>query len=117
MTLSDQALLRLHVDGGIPALIPPPERPGTNPGGLNISLGALKLDAIDLSIFEKEKPGEFQGLHTGTIQVNDLKDANISFDDLGHPQRLIGTIKSAHADNIRWYKNRLRPLSASAPGG
>jgi hypothetical protein len=105
VTLSDQALLSLQVSGGIPAVKPPAERPGTNPGGLDISLGAFKLDKIDLSIFDKPTPTEIQQLHTGTIQIKDLKDANISFDDLWHPQRFAGTIKSAHAESIRWYKN------------
>jgi Domain of unknown function (DUF4157) len=105
VTLSDQALLKLHVSGGIPAVKPPDARPGSNPGGLEMSLGALKLDSIDLSIFDKPVPTEIHGLHTGAIQVKDLTDATITFDDLWHPQRFVGTIRSAHADSVRWYKN------------
>ena len=116
VTLSDQALLNLHVEGGIPAVKKPPERSGSNPGGLNISLDALKVDKVDLTVFDRQDPKDVPAgqapkitgihqLHTGQIKITNLTDASISFDDLFTPQRFVGTIRNASADNVRWYKN------------
>jgi len=116
VTLSDKALLNLHVEGGIPAVKKPPERSGSNPGGLNISLDALKVDKVGLTVFDMQDPKdvpsgqapkitEIHQLHTGQIKITNLTDASISFDDLFTPQRFVGTIKNASADNVRWYKN------------
>jgi hypothetical protein len=115
VTLSDNALMNLHVSGGIPAVSPPGARPGSNPGALDVSLDALKLDKVDLTIYDIDpaaaKPGDppkitgIHQLHTGQIKINNLVDATITFNDLFHALRFSGTIKSAHAENISWYKN------------
>ena len=115
VTLSDNALMNLHVSGGIPAVSPPPQRPGTNPGALGIGLDALKVDKVDLTVYDLESPDPktpgalpkltgLHGLETGTITISNLSDASISFNDLFHPLRFSGTIKTAHAENIRWFK-------------
>jgi hypothetical protein len=115
VTLSDNALMNLHVSGGIPAVTPPPKRPGTNPGALEIGFDALKVDKVDLTVYDLESPDPntpgalpkvtgIRGLKTGTITINNLTDASISFNDLFHPQRFSGTITSARAENIRWFK-------------
>ena len=109
VTLSDQALLNLHVAGGLPAVSQPAERPGTNPGGLALGLDAVKVDKVDLTLFDRKVAGgPITGqsqLHTGQIKVSELVDGNISFDDLFSPQRFVATVKHASADNIRWYGN------------
>ena len=109
VTLSDQALLNLHIAGGIPAVRPPAARPGSNPGGLTFGLDALKVDKVDLTLLDRDKPGGkttgISQLYTGQIKINELVDGNISFDDLFTPQRFTATIKHASADNVRWYRN------------
>lgn len=109
VTLSDQALLNLHIAGGIPAVRPPAARAGSNPGGLTFGLDALKVDKVDLTLLDRDKPGGkttgISQLYTGQIKINELVDGNISFDDLFTPQRFTATIKHASADNVRWYRN------------
>jgi hypothetical protein len=115
VTLSDNALMNLHVSGGIPAVHPPAARPGTNPGALDVALDALKVDNVDLTLYDYADPNPkdpaappkltgMQALKTGTITIKDLTDASITFNDLFHPLRFTGTIKTAHAENIRWFK-------------
>ena len=111
VTLSDNALLNLHIAGGIPAVKPPPpsQRPGKNPRGFTFGLDALKVDKVDLTLLDRETPGGkitgISQLHTGQIKINELVDGHISFNDLFHPQRFTATVKRASAENIRWYKN------------
>ncbi|HEX8082163.1 MAG TPA: hypothetical protein VF557_18270 [Jatrophihabitans sp.] len=109
VTLSDQALLNLHVAGGVPAVKKPPARSGSNPGGFEFGLDALKVDSVDLTLLDRQTPGGkitgHQQLYTGQIKITDLVDGHISFDDLFHPQRFTATIKHASADNVRWYTN------------
>ncbi len=109
VTLSDEALMNLHVAGGAPAVTKPPERPGSNPGGFAFGLDALKVDKVDLTLLDRQTPGGkitgISQLHTGQIKITDLVDGHISFDDLFHPQRFTATIKHASAENIRWYRN------------
>jgi hypothetical protein len=109
VTLSENALMNLHVAGGIPAVKKPAARKGSNPGGFEFGLDALKVDKVDLTLLDRETPGgKITGIsqvHTGQIKINELTDGHISFDDLFHPQRFTATIKHASAENVRWYKN------------
>ncbi|MBK8460529.1 MAG: hypothetical protein IPL43_10415 [Micropruina sp.] len=112
ITLSKDALMNLHVAGGIPAVVPPPERPGTNPGKLDLSLDGFALDAINLTLYDyapPEKAGDpkkltgLSSLKTGKIQITDLVNGTLTFNDLFQPRRLSGTITKAHAENISWF--------------
>lgn len=38
----------------------------------------------------------------GSIEINKLTNASLSFDDLFTPEVFKGTIQNAHAENIRW---------------
>lgn len=109
VTLSDQALLNLHVAGGIPAVKKPAARSGSNPGGFAFGLDALKVDKVDLTLLDRATPGGtitgIQQLYTGQIKITELVDGHISFDDLFTPQRFTATIKHASAENVRWYTN------------
>lgn len=113
LVLSKDALMNLRVNGGISAVKPPPERPGTNPNRLAISLDGFALDSVNLTLYDyapPAAPGEakkltgLSSLSTGKIQITDLVGGSLTFSDLFHPQRLTGTIKKAHAENIRWFK-------------
>jgi hypothetical protein len=115
ITLSKDALMNLHVDGGIPAVVPPTQRPGTetNPGKLDLSLDGFKLDAINLTLYDYEPPAKagdpkkltgLSSLRTGKIQITDLINGALTFNDLFQPRRLSGTITKAHAENISWFK-------------
>ncbi|HEX8768960.1 MAG TPA: hypothetical protein VF714_11350, partial [Jatrophihabitans sp.] len=110
VTLSDEALLNLHVAGSAPAVHPPPQRAGANstPGAVAFNLEAFKVDKVDLTLFDRDPAGTITGisqLHTGQIKITDLIDGSVSFDDLFTPQRFVATIKHASADNVRWYRN------------
>ncbi|TDN90917.1 hypothetical protein [Microbacterium sp. BK668] len=113
VTLAPDALLNLTVKGGIPAVVTPSARGGTNPGGLALGLDAFKLSAVDLTLYDrgpspsKGVPGPVTGLstlRTGVITISDLVNASVTFRDLQHPDRLTGTITKAHAENISWTK-------------
>ena len=113
VTLSDKALLNLRVSGGIPAVTPPPQRPGTNPGALSLGLDALKIDAVDLTLYDygsPAAPGELPPIksmshvETGRISITEMADASLTFDNVFTPHRLVATIKRAHADRIRWFR-------------
>jgi hypothetical protein len=111
VTLSDNALMNLHIAGSAPAVLPPSQRPGatSTPGAMGFGLDALKVDKVDLTLLDRETPGGkitgISQLGTGQIKITDLADGHISFDDLFHPQRFTATIKHASADNVRWYQN------------
>jgi hypothetical protein len=111
IVLSKEALLNLTVKGGIPAAVTPPERPGTNPGRLDLGLDGFSLDAVDLTLYDYAPPDKkgdpkkltgMSGLRTGLIKIETLENGAVTFLDLKHPARLTGTIKKAHADNIWW---------------
>jgi hypothetical protein len=105
--------MNLHVEGGIPAVRPPWQRPGLNdnPRQLDVSLEALKVDAVDLTLYERAPdptgPGPItgmSGLKTGSIRINELSNASLTFDTLFAPHTFKGTVKKGHAENIRWFK-------------
>ena len=96
ITLGDHALMNLTIKGGIPPVVSPEGRPGTNPGGLNIGLDAIKLAGVDLKISDHQ-------LKTGSITIGKMKDARIVFGDLFRPLRISGRI-NAQAENIHWSK-------------
>ena len=111
LMLSKNALMNLRVNGGVPAVSPPPQRGGTNPGGLKFGLDSFGLDSINLTLYDiapKAKPSDpsvltgMSGLKTGHIKVDGLKDGSLTFDNLFTPRRLTGTITKAHAENISW---------------
>ena len=111
--LGKDALLNLRVKGGIPAEVTPIERPGTNPGKLDLGLDFFNLDSVNLTIYDYAPPDKkgdpakltgMSGLRTGKITIDTLENASVTFFDLKHPGRLTGTIKKAHAENISWSK-------------
>jgi len=111
LMLSKNALMNLRVNGGVPAVSPPPQRGGTNPGALKFGLDSFGLDSINLTLYDiapKAKPTDpsvltgMSGLKTGQIKVDGLKDGSLTFDNLFTPRRLTGTITKAHAENISW---------------
>ncbi|GAA1954770.1 hypothetical protein [Microbacterium deminutum] len=111
--LSKNSLLNLHVKGGVPAEVTPVERPGRNPGKLDLGFDFVNLDAVNLTIYDlappdkKGDPKKLTGLstlRTGKITLDKLQNGSVSFIDLRHPDRLTGTIRSAHAENISWTK-------------
>jgi hypothetical protein len=104
VTLSNKTALGLHIEGGIPAVSPPVERPGTNPGELSIGLDSFDVDGVDLTIFDDPvKPTSLQQFLTGSIHVEKLHDATLTFSDMYQPLVFKGTIDRAKANNIRWY--------------
>jgi hypothetical protein len=104
VTLSDKALMYLTVHGGIPAMHPPAARPGTNPGALDIGLNALKVDNIDITMVDAAPSTGAHQLKTGTIKIETVTGARLSFDKEGWPSEFRATITKAHAENIRWSK-------------
>ncbi|MBV9823160.1 MAG: hypothetical protein JO144_13055 [Actinobacteria bacterium] len=110
VTLSDKALMNLHVGGSAPAVTPPEQRAGarSTPGAMSFGLDAVKVDSVDLSLFDRDAKGGLTGvseLRTGHIKITELSEGHLSFDDLFHPQRFTASIKQASADNIRWYRS------------
>jgi hypothetical protein len=98
VVLSKEAIMRLHVEGGISSVAPPPpERKGSSPDKLDFSLQGAKLDSADLQIGDNI-------VHTGSITIENMRDGSLTFDDLMTPRRVTATITKAHANNIRWYK-------------
>ena len=104
VTLSDKALMNLTVHGGIPAVHPPAARPGTNPGALDIGLNALKVDSIDITMVDAAPSTGAHQLTTGTVKIESVTGARLSFDKEGWPSEFRATITKAHAENIRWSK-------------
>lgn len=116
VTLSDKALMNLHVEGGIPAVRPPWQRPGLsdNPRQLDVSLEALTVNSVNLTLYDRAPdpadPGGLgkitglSGLKTGSIRINELSNASLTFDTLFAPHTFKGTIRNGHAENVRWFK-------------
>ena len=104
ITLSEHALMHLTIKGGIPPVVKPEGRPGTNPGALDVGLEAVKLDSVDLKMVDPAPSTGSHQLKTGSIKVGTVHDVRVVLDSLfGRPQRITGTI-NAHAENIHWSK-------------
>jgi hypothetical protein len=98
LTLSPDALIGLHIEGGVAGKSRPASRLGTAaPMGLSaISMASLRFDQTNIVIL-----GGGPSITTEAITITKLRDGRVGFWNQ-KPTDLDATIEKAVARNIRW---------------